>query len=134
MECIPSAELVTVAGDRFILDELGAVRKTALLFFSPECEYCRKEIEGIIENRSLFDGSVWVFVTMPPVEELWAFMAEYPLDAVSGSKICVDESFELYETFDITAPPSIFIYDADGRLEHYNRGAVSIKTIIEWMK
>jgi len=131
---MPSSELVTLTGERFSLNDLRPERKTAFLFFSPDCEFCRKEIEGITANSESFQGIVWVFVTLPPIEDLESFLSDYPLESIPESKVCIDETLELFDSLDVTAPPSLFVYDAQGNLEHYNRGAVSIKTILEWMK
>ena len=104
------------------------------MFFSPDCEFCRQELKGIIDNRKSFRNVDWVFVTLSPQEELEEFLLEYPLQSVPEARICIEEWPELFGALDVTAPPSIFIYDAEGLLEHYKRGAVSIKTILEWLK
>lgn len=131
---IPSLELVSINGERLLLNEISSGRRTAILFFSPDCEFCLKEIEGIIENRTSLEGADWVFVTLSPLEEVEAFLMEYPIGVIQNADVCIDTDLKLFDALDIKAPPSLFIYDADGELEHYNRGAVSIKTILEWMK
>ena len=131
---IPEILLTTIDGEDFYLAEVKPERKTVILFFSPDCEYCRKEIEGIISEKGVFDGIDWVFVTISPLDDLKSFLLEYPLDSLPGAKVCIEDFPELYIALDVTAPPSIFIYDANGDIEYYKRGAVSIKTILEWLK
>lgn len=131
---LPDVALITVDGNEFNLSELRPERKVVLLFFSPDCEFCRKELKGILSHRGKFDGVDWIFVTISPIEELMNFLSEYPLDSILGAKVCIEDSPELFMAFDVTSPPSIFIYDADGTLENYKRGAVSIKTILEWIR
>lgn len=104
------------------------------MFFSPDCEFCRQELKGIIDNRISFQSIDWVFVTLSPQEEFEEFLHEYPLQTVPDARICVEERPDLFLALDVTAPPAIFIYDAEGLLEHYKRGAVSIKTILEWLE
>lgn len=130
---IPEILLTTIDGDVFNLSELQSKRKTAILFFSTDCEYCRKEIEGIIAAKDSFSGTEWVFVTISSHDDLKSFLLEYPLDSIPGAKVCIEDFPELYIALDVTAPPSIFIYDVNGDIEYYKRGAVSIQTILEWL-
>lgn len=134
IERIPEIILTTIDGEEFSLAEMNPGRKVAILFFSPDCEFCRKEVEGIIASKDSFVGVEWVFVTIAPHEELDIFLQEYPLNAIEDTKICIEEFPELFLALDVTAPPSIFIYNSDGHIEHYKRGAVSIRTILEWLK
>lgn len=134
IEKLPACSLVTIEAEEFSLATLKPERKTAIMFFSTDCEFCRKEIEGVIANRDLFNGIVWVFVTLSPREELDLFLSKYPLYLIPDAKVCVEEWPEVFLTFDVVAPPSIFIYDRDGNLEHYKHGAVSINTIMEWFR
>lgn len=133
IERIPEITLVTIDGVEFPLAERKRGRRAALLFFSPDCEYCRKEIEGIVANRDSFEKTDWVFITLAPEGDLHEFLLEYPLESVPGAKVVREEWPELFLALDVTAPPTLFIYDSDGRLEHFSRGAVSIKTILEWL-
>lgn len=131
---IPDITINTIEGDTFSLSETRPGRKTAILFFSTDCEFCRKEIEGIIAAKEMHDGIEWVFVTISPLDDLESFLIDYPLESIPGAKVCREDYPELHITMNVTAPPSLFIYDADGDIEHYKRGAVSIKTILEWLK
>ena len=131
---IPEMSLVTIDGDEFRLSETRAGRKTAIMFFSPDCEFCRQELKGVIDNRTSFRNVDWVFVTLSAQEDIEGFLLEYPLLAIPNARICIEEWPDLFLVLDVTAPPSIFIYNEKGRLEHYKRGAVSIKTILEWLK
>ena len=131
---LPEMTLVTIDGHEFQLSETGSGRKTAIMFFSPDCEFCRQELKGIIDNRISFQSIDWVFVTLSSQEEFEEFLHEYPLQTVPDARICVEKRPDLFLALDITAPPAIFIYDAEGLLEHYKRGAVSIKTILEWLE
>ncbi len=134
IEKIPDICLITIEGKEISLTELNPERKTAIMFFSHDCEFCRKEVEGIIANRDSFDGITWVFVTLSPREELDLFLHEYPLDLIPEAKVCIEDWPDLFIALDVTAPPSLFIYDSEGNLENHKRGAVSINTILEWLK
>lgn len=101
-----------------------------LMFFSPDCEFCQKEIEGIIANVREFQGVRWLFVTISEVDD---FLIDYPIDAIPNASICIDVDGSLMRTFDVTAPPAIFVYDEMGALIGFRRGAVPINTILQWL-
>lgn len=131
---IPDITLTTLDGTDFSLAKLKPERKVAILFFSPECEFCKKEMEGILNSRDNYSGIDWVFVTISSFEELDSFLVDYPIDTIDDARICIVDSPDLLIALDITSPPSLFIYDSDGHLEYSKHGAVSIKTILEWLK
>lgn len=134
IERIPNITLTAFDGIEFSLEKLKPERKTAILFFSPDCEFCKKELEGILNSSDNYYGIDWVFVTISSPEELDSFLIDYPIDTIDDSKICIVESPDLLIALDVTSPPSLFIYDSDGHLEHSKHGAVSIKTILEWLE
>lgn len=134
IELLPDISLTTIDGEEFSLTASRSERKTAILFFSTDCEFCRKEIKGIIAAKETFLGIDWVFVTISSKEDVDAFLIECPLDIIDGAKVCIEESPDFLFALNITSPPSLFIYDVNGRLENYSRGAISIQTILEWLK
>lgn len=134
IERIPNMRFTSIEGNKISLAEQKNWRKKAILFFSPDCEFCRKEIEEIIASQDSFSGIRWLFMTISSREELDFFLEEYPLSEMNGSEICIVESPEILLALDVKSPPSLFIYNSDGHLEHSKHGAVSIKTILEWLK
>lgn len=134
IERIPNLALATIDGEVLSLSELTSGQKTAILFFSPDCEFCKKEIDGIIAERNTLSCIQWVFVTISSYEDLSSFLTKFQLNIIPGAKICIEEYPELHMALGVTSPPSLFIYDTNGKLEHYRRGAVSIKTILEWLR
>lgn len=131
---IPNILLSTIDGKDFYLAELQSKRKTAILFFSPECEFCKKEIEGIIERNGECQNVQWVFITIAQPEELEPFLKEYPIESIPNAFLLREVFPEMHIKFDVTAPPSLFIYDEHGKLIKEHRGATSIKTIVEELK
>lgn len=87
IERIPDITLTTIDGEDFSVVGLNPEHKTAILFFSPDCEFCRKELEGVVFYKDSFADIDWVFVTFLPREDLDEFLLEYPLYAIPGAKI-----------------------------------------------
>ncbi len=129
---LPSIYAFTVYGDSFASnDYLDSTKRTALLFFHPECEFCQKELEGLLTNHSECRNVQWLFITLAPAEIVEKFLVEYPLESIPDSYILREDWPETYKAFGVKGPPALFIYDENGKLMKRHMGATSIKTIVQ---
>ena len=129
---LPEIKVLTIYGDNFkAADYLDSTKWTALLFFHPECEYCRKEVEGIITRQNEFRNVQWLFITLAPTEIVEEFLAEYPLESIPDAYVLREDWPDTYKQFGVKGPPALFIYDESGNLVRRHMGATSIKTIVQ---
>lgn len=129
---MPEFSGVTTEGLTFSsAEDLIPGKRTALMFFHPECEFCRKEIEGIIKRYDECRDVQWVFITFAPADLVAEFMMEYPLEMIPDSKIIVEKGEEIFKLFNVEAPPSLYIFDEERKLLKRHKGAISIKIIVE---
>lgn len=132
---LPEIRTLTIDGDRFDVAEfLDSSKRTALMFFHPECEYCRKEVEGIIARHREFRDVQWLFITLAPAEVVERFLIDYPLDTIPFSIVLREDWPVTYKLFDVKGPPALFIYDENGNLLKRFKGATSINTIVEALR
>lgn len=109
-------------------------KRTALFFFHPECEFCRKELEGILEHRDEFSNVQWVFLTLAPEELTATFLQDYPLESIPNANVLRQEAPDTYLLYKIKGPPAVFIYSEDGILLNQHLGATPISVLIEELK
>ena len=129
---LPEINAFTIYGESFDSAEyLDPSKRTALLFFHPECEYCRKEVEGIIARQREFRNVQWLFITLAPTEVVEEFLTEYPLESIPDAYVLRENWPDTYEQFGVKGPPALFIYDENGNLMKRYMGATSIKTILQ---
>ncbi len=129
---LPEINAFTIYGERFDSAEyLDSSKRTALLFFHPECEYCRKEVEGILAWHREMRNVQWLFITLAPTEVIEEFLVEYPLESVQDAYLLRENWPDTYEQFGVKGPPALFIYDESGNLMKRHMGATSIKTIVQ---
>lgn len=132
---IPNIELELYHGGFYSLSNYSTKRKTIVLFFSPDCELCEKEINDIILNKELFKDVRWLFITQSILaNEMRNFLTLYPLSEIENSVILLENWPKYHTMYDITGPPAMFVYDDKGRLIHSVRGSVGIDIIIEWLE
>lgn len=128
---LPDIKVFTIYDDNFdAADYLDSTKRTALLFFHPECEYCRKELEGIIARQKEFRNVQWLFITLAPTEIVEEFLIEYPLESIPDAYVLREDWPDTYKQFGVKGPPALFIYDENGNLMKRHMGATSIRTIV----
>ena len=129
---LPEINVFTIHGESFDSAEcLDPSKRTALLFFHPECEYCQKEVEGILARHREMRSVQWLFITLAPTEVVEEFLAEYPLESIPDAYVLRENWPDTYEQFGVKGPPALFIYDENGNLIKRHMGATSIKTIVQ---
>lgn len=132
---MPEINALTVSGDSLrVNDYLDPTKRTSILFFGPDCEFCQKEIEGILERNGECRAVQWIFITIAQPEELEPFLKEYPIESIPNAFLLREDFPEMHIKFDVSAPPALFIYDEQGTLMKMHRGATSIRTIVAELK
>ena len=132
IEQLAVIKALTIYGDLFSSKEvLQPEKRTALLFFHPECEYCRKELEGIIAHHQECRNVQWLFLTLASEERIQEFLLEYPLDSIADAYVLRENWPDTYVRYRVKGPPDLFIYDEHGKLMKHHKGATSIKTIVK---
>ena len=129
---LPDVQAVTIDGEIFDLkQEIDSSKRTAILYFNPDCEFCQQEIKGIVSRYSECRNVQWVFYTLAQLAEVIPFANEYQISNVPDSYIILEEWPRLYKELNIKAPPELFIYDEHGEIMVHHKGATSINTIVE---
>lgn len=132
IEQLAEIKALTIYGDLFSSKEvLQPEKRTALLFFHPECEYCRKELEDIIAHHKECRNVQWLFLTLASEERIQDFLLEYPLDSIADAYVLRENWPDTYVRYRVKGPPDLFIYDEHGKLMKHHKGATSIKTIVK---
>lgn len=132
LRIIPEINALTVPGDSLrVNDYLDPTKRTVVMFFHSDCEFCQKEIGGIIERNGECRDVQWIFITIAQPEELEPFLNEYPIESIPGAFLLREDFPDMHILFDVSAPPALFIYDEHGKLMKMHGGAIPIKTIVE---
>ena len=134
IERLPAFETLALDGTAFSSTAPPASRRTAVLFFSPDCEFCRVELDHIVRRGNKWDDVRWLLVTIADRAAVLDFLMDCPADALPGAHILLDEQGSVFSLFGVTAPPVLHVYDENRRLLHSGKGATSISIINEWLQ
>lgn len=132
---LPDFELISYERERYSLKTQTKKDRTIVLFFSPDCELCEKEINDIIVNKEIFKEVRWLFITQSILEdELDIFLNNYPIMTIPNAVILLEDWPKYHTMFEVSGPPAMFVYDREGMLIHNVRGTVSIDVIKKWLQ
>lgn len=117
------------------LFDFTLLNKTVVMFISPDCSHCEKEIGDIISYKEEFKDVRWLFITQSILkDELKSFLYKYPIMSIPNAVILMEDWSKYYTMFEVSAPPAIFVYNKKGELINSERGEVGIDVIREWLR
>ena len=97
-------------------DDLKKNRKTMVMFFSPDCEHCKHQIEAILADFKDFRDIEIVMATYQPFSEMKDFNEHYKIYQHPNIMIGRDEKFVLPGFYRIRNLPYLALYDKKGNL------------------
>ena len=108
--------------------------KTVVVFFSPECEICETELSDILRNN-VSSKNRWLFITHSFLkDELDYFLERIPIDTLQNSVLLLEDTPKYHSLFNVVGPPSLFVYNKEGKLIHSSYGGVLTSTLVEWLQ
>lgn len=129
---LPVITAHSVQGEVFVSTEhLDLKKRTVLLFFHPECEYCKKELDGVLSRHQECRNVQWLFLTLASSSVVEDYLMEHPLNSIPDAYVLREDWPVTYKLFDVKGPPALFIYDENGILIKRYKGATSIDSIVQ---
>jgi hypothetical protein len=108
----------------FNTNNIPVGKSVVLYYFSPECPYCRAQMEEIVEHTSsLRDIRFYVFTSWP-FSEMKRFYEHYQLERYPNIVVGVDYSKFFVTHFRAQGIPYMAIYGRDKKLKEVFMGNV----------
>ncbi|GGB22081.1 TlpA family protein disulfide reductase [Puia dinghuensis] len=115
-------------------DDIKKNRKTIIMYFSPDCEHCKHEIESFLSNFNKFKDIEIVMATYQPFSEMKEFNEHYRIFEHPNIKIGRDEKFFLPPYYNIHNLPYLALYDKKGNLITTFEGTQKVDTLMNAFK
>ena len=115
-------------------DELKKNRPIILMYFSPECHHCQKQMEDILVRIDDLEKVQIILATYRPMEELIAFQNKYKLHEHSNIQAGRDTKYFIQPFYRIKNLPYLALYDKKGKLITTFEGNVSVDRLIDELK
>lgn len=105
-----------------------------LMFFSPDCEHCQKETKELLAYKQELKGLQIVMVSPLSFDLIKNFYIEYGLSAMPDIVMGQDNAYALGSRYQLRTYPSIFVYDAKGKLAKAFIGNAGAPAILDAVK
>jgi thiol-disulfide isomerase/thioredoxin len=109
-------------------------RPFALMFFSPDCIDCQREMEQIIKHMNELKHVYFCLVTVDPFEKLTIFDRYYKLNRYPNIIVGKDIANAFVKHFNPTGTPYSIVYDKERRIKVVFRGEAKINDLINVFK
>lgn len=126
----PRFLLYTLDGKPFTDRDLPpASRGRIVIFFDPYCDHCQKQATFFQENASQLKGIQLIWVSTETSEAIQKFKETY-LKGLPQSIVLRDRDFKFDGFFGYSVAPTLYVYDASGKLRGVYRKEVPVSTLL----
>ena len=128
---IPPFRLLKVDSVHFYTkDDIKKNRKVLIMFFSPECEHCKHQMQDILTDFSKFKDIEIVMATFQPFEEMQTFYTYYRIADHPNILMGRDEKYMLPPFYRMQSLPFLALYDKNGQFITKFEGNQHVDTIL----
>lgn len=131
LENIPSFKLQTIEGNIFTSKNLVNESIKVIVYFSPDCHFCRAEAEELSKTYQNYKNIQWIWVASESLSTIKDFAKKYKLDKQSNIFWCQDEMALFYRKSGMKSVPYFLIYDKGNHLIKRNSGAIKLEKFLE---
>jgi thiol-disulfide isomerase/thioredoxin len=127
----PPVRLLKVDSAHYITkSDIKKNRKILLMFFSPECEHCKHQIQDILADFSKFKDIEIVMATFQPFAEMKSFYNYYRIGDHPNILIGRDEKYFLPPYYKMQNLPYLALYDRKWQYITHFEGNQKVETIL----
>lgn len=135
IQTLPSAFFESLTGEEVNLHDFDPEKPMVIVYFHPECEYCRYEAQDIVQNITAFHHCQMVLITPDDsIKRVENFCTKYHLWELNNFEILIDPNNQFKKVFGKALIPSIYIYDKNWQFKRYFPGETKPEAIISEIK
>lgn len=127
---LPSITLTKLDGNRFTAKSLQG-RPVILVLFQATCDHCQREAKHIKNHIESFRNYQLYFISADTPAEASKFAVEYGLAEETNVTFALTDVPSVLNTFGPVATPSVYIYNAAGKLMAKFNGETDINLILK---
>ena len=128
---VPLQLLLLDSSTIFTRDNLEKKKAVMLMLFSPDCEHCQHETEGIIQHIDRFKDIQIIMATTLPFAMMKDFNAKYDLGRFKNIVVGSDKRFLLPVYYDVRNLPFLAFYNKKKELIGVFEGALPVDKVLE---
>ena len=118
----------------FTSGQLKKNKPFVLMFFNPDCDHCQKETKELLAYKEELKGLQIIMVSPAAFGLIKSFYEEYNIASMPSIIMAQDLNYTLGSRFQLRTYPSLFVYDASGKLAKAFVGNVGVPAILDAVK
>ena len=128
---IPPFKLLKVDSVNWLTkDDIRKNKRTIIMFFSPECEHCKHQMQDILADFDKFKDIEIVMATYQPFNEMRDFYNYYRIGDHPNIKMGRDERYGMQPYYQFHSLPFLALYDKKGNLIARFEGNQKVSTLM----
>ncbi len=104
------------------------------MFFNPDCDHCQKETKELLAYKKELKDLQIVMVSPAAFSLIKSFYEDYNIASMPNIIMAQDLNYTLGSRFQLRTYPSLFVYDASGKLAKAFVGNVGVPAILDAVK
>lgn len=111
-EKLPGFDITLLDGSKKIYtDDLKFNEAFVILYFSPECPFCKEQLHEIMKNNSKLNNIPIYFLSPYSAESVKEYFKEYDLNNYKNLTAAIDNSSHFVKYYNIRSIPCLAFYD-----------------------
>jgi len=132
---LPSFKIVAAPDSSiFTNEQLKKNQPFVLMFFNPDCDHCQKETKELLAYKKELKDLQIVMASPASFGLIKDFYNDYNISSIPGIIMGQDINYALGSRYQLRTYPSIFVYDASGKLAKAFVGNVGVPAILDAVK
>lgn len=127
---LPPIQLIQADNSVLNKDGLKKNKETMVMYFSPDCDHCKHQMEDMIKNMDKLKKYQIIMATHRPLEEMKTFYKKYEVSKYENIRMGQDSKYLLPPYFRMGSLPFMVLYDAKNNLIANFEGNVAIEKIV----
>lgn len=126
---LPDLEMSTLDGKLVNMNSVLNDKPLILYYFNTNCIFCQGTFVDLPNHPNLLDEATILFISDEHPDTLKKFISELGFEEVIKLHFLNDREKLVKDFYSIRAVPAIYLYDRDGKLIQFYRGAVGLVEI-----
>jgi thiol-disulfide isomerase/thioredoxin len=129
-EKLPSFTISMLEGSKKVnTDDIKSSGSFVILYFSPECPFCKEQLHEIVKNYTQLSNIPFYFLSPYPTAEIKNYFNGYDLKAYKNIIVGSDNSSQFARYYNILSVPCLAFYDKGRNLKNIRIGVTESNKI-----
>ncbi len=130
---LPHFTFFNLDGNVFNADSIDADKKTILIYFKTDCEYCETEISSVLQKINSYKNVQVILLSREPLKDIKAFIAAHQIDQYPQVKMIHDKDLSYYLYYHTKFTPTTHIY-YQGKLLFFADGEADMDELEKFLE